>query len=426
MRGFGATIYGLLATAAVEYQPRLRGVNIIRDYLIRADQRKKTKRRCKGSDHLEDLDPKQQSDRVFHWALDMEQAILDRKLGGVSWHVRKVKEELRGAAYSRSLENWMSGIALMDEIALLWSWRQTLDYCDLRDVKAGVRSRDMLPSTFEYTSKQTIDALFGGQGDRNSGELLRRFCELPLAKGPKDLAWLEKMANSRKSLTDVWDSIRNVWNEQRAKIERAEPMRKASFDLSPEHLARVDEECQQIKNDIQSVQALKKREEQGSQFVQQAWDLGADSDNVVRRNLTKKLNAARKDATVESGMEKLNLINSSSADPAPPSVPQTTIKHDSLGVISKMFPTGVEGSSSVRWTQLVQALTDAGLTATQGAGSAVSFAGQRGSVTIHQPHDRDGINVDAIMLRGLGRRFNKWFGWTSETFVLREKGDKKS
>jgi hypothetical protein len=30
------------------------------------------------------------------------------------------------------------------------------------------------------------------------------------------------------------------------------------------------------------------------------------------------------------------------------------------------------------------------------------------------------------MLRGIGRRLNKWFGWTSETFVLREKGDKKS
>ena len=289
----------------------------------------------------------------------------------------------------------------------------------------------MLPSTFEYTSKQTIDALFGGQGDRKSGELLRRFCELPLANGPKDLAWLKKMSDSRKSLTDVWTSIRNVWNEQQAKIERAEPMRKAvlsqmSFDLSPEHLARVDEECQQIKNDIQSAQALKKRGEQEPQFVQQAWDLGADGDNVVRRNLTKKVNAARKDATVESGLEKLNLVNSSSADPALPSVPQIAVKQDSLGVISKMYPTGVEGSASVRWTQLVQALTDAGPTATQGAGSAVSFAGQRGSVTIHQPHDRDGPNVDAIMLRGLGRRFNKWFGWTSETFVLREKGDKKS
>ena len=431
VRGFGATVHGLLATAAVEYLPRFRSVNIIRDYLIRADQRKKTKHLRKGTNLSDDLDPKKQSDRVLYWAEDMEQAILDRKPGGVSWHVRKVKEELRGAAYSRDLENWMSGLALMDEIALLWSWRQTLDYCNPRDVAAGVRLRDMLPSNFEYTSKQTIDALYGGQGDRESGELLRRFCELPLPKGPKDLSWLDKMTGARKSLTDVWNSIRNIWDERQKGIERSETMRQAvlaqmSFDLSPEHLVRVNAERQQIQDMIRGAKALRERREQESQFVQQEWDLGANSDNVVRRNLTRKSNAARKNAMVGSALDKLTLNNNENVGPAFPPVQQIHIKPESLSVISKMFPTGAESSSSVRWTQLVQALTDAGLTATQGAGSAVSFAGQRGSVTIHQPHDRDGPNVDAIMLRGLGRRFNKWFGWTSETFVLREKGDKES
>lgn len=290
----------------------------------------------------------------------------------------------------------MSGLALMDEIALLWSWRQTLDYCNPRDVTAGVRLRNMLPSNFEYTSKQTIDALYGGQGDRESGELLRRFCELPLPKGPKDLSWLDKMTDARKSLTDVWNSIRNIWDERQKGIERSETMRQAvlaqmSFDLSPEYLAMVNAERQQLKDMIASAKALRELGEQKSQFVQQEWDLGANSDKVVRRNLTKKSNAVRKDATVESALKKLTLNNNNkSVDTALPHVQQIHIKPESLSVISKMFPTGAESSSSVRWTQLVQALTDAGLTATQGAGSAVSFAGQCGSVTIHQPHDRDG------------------------------------
>jgi len=253
---------------------------------------------------------------------------------------------------------------------------------------------------------------------------LRRFCELPLPKGPKDLAWLEKMTNAREGLTDVWTSIRKVWNERQAEIERSETMRQAvlsqmSFDLSPEHLARVGAERQQIKTRVQSAKALKER---GPQFVQQAWDLGADNDNVVRRNLPKKANAARKDtAMAESACEKLSLDNSNSADSASPSVPKITVKQDSLSVISKMFPNAVDGSSSVRWTQLVQALTDAGLTATQGAGSAVSFAGQHGSVTMHQPHPEP--VVDAIRLRAICRRLCKWFGWNHETFALREKGD---
>jgi len=217
----------------------------------------------KVDDWLKDLDPTLQADRVIFWVNEMLQAIMKQKPSGVSWNLQKIKQELEGAAYSRGLENWMSGIALMDEIALQWSWRQTFDYCDPDDLAAEVRSRDMLPSTFEFLSKQTIDALEDGQGFQESGELLRRFCELPLAKGPKDHAWLEKMADARKSLTDVWTSIRNVWNEQQARIERAEPMRRAvlshmSFDLSPEHLSRVDAECQQTNNSIQSAKALKR------------------------------------------------------------------------------------------------------------------------------------------------------------------------
>jgi len=87
--------------------------------------------------------------------------------------------------------------------------------------------------------------------------------------------------------------------------------------------------------------------------------------------------------------------------------------------MAKMFPTGAEGTSSVRWTQLVQALTDAGMTATQGAGSAVAFSNSHGSISLHMPHPEPVI--DAFILRGFGKRLNKWFGWTQETFILRQK-----
>jgi hypothetical protein len=63
---------------------------------------------------------------------------------------------------------------------------------------------------------------------------------------------------------------------------------------------------------------------------------------------------------------------------------------------------------------------------TPGAGSAISFANEHGTVPVHQPHDRNGLVIDAIRLRGIGRRLTKWFGWTNETFVLRQKDDNKS
>jgi hypothetical protein len=85
-----------------------------------------------------------------------------------------------------------------------------------------------------------------------------------------------------------------------------------------------------------------------------------------------------------------------------------------------MFPTGVDSSNSVRWTELVQALKDAGMTAEQSGGSAVNFSIQHtGSIVFHMPHP-DPV-VDAILLRGFGKRLTKWFRWTEETFILRPK-----
>jgi hypothetical protein len=83
-----------------------------------------------------------------------------------------------------------------------------------------------------------------------------------------------------------------------------------------------------------------------------------------------------------------------------------------------MFSSG--GTTSIRWIQLVQALTDAGMTATQVPGSGVKFANDRDSIVFHKPHPEP--VVDGVMLRcQIGRRLQKWFSWDKETFVLRVK-----
>jgi len=87
--------------------------------------------------------------------------------------------------------------------------------------------------------------------------------------------------------------------------------------------------------------------------------------------------------------------------------------------MAKMFPSRADGTSGVRWIQFVQALTDAGMTATQGAGSAVAFSINRRTIAFHKPHPEP--VVDAVKLRGFGKRLNKWFGWGNETFALRQK-----
>lgn len=249
------------------------------------------------------------------------------------------------------------------------------------------------------------------------------------------MKWLEKMTEARKGLTAVWTCIRNSWDERQRETGRSDEFRERllsqmSFDISKEYLSKVAAECQQLQTKNDAGQSLRMNQERGSAFVQQAWDHRSSADGAIRKNLTKKSNAVHGDETVTDGLNKLSLHNGRAPNDeeakfALAVIQHIAVKQDTLATMSKMFSTG-DGSSGVRWALLLHALTDAGLAVTPGAGSAVTFANEYGAVSIHQLHDRDGFIVDAIMLRGIGRRLNKWFGWTSETFVLREKGDKKS
>ena len=167
-----------------------------------------------------------------------------------------------------------------------------------------------------------------------------------------------------------------------------------------------------------------RKKKQGSGFVQQAWDQKDSTDGAVRKTFTKKSNAVHDNAVVQDGLKNLTFSTDRSSNNDEAEIAHIAVKQANLDILSQMFSTG-NISSGVRWVLLLQALTDAGLAVTPGAGSAVSFANEQGTISIHQPHDRDGPVVDAIRLRGIGRRLTKWFGWTNETFVLREKDEKK-
>lgn len=400
---------------------------------------KRSDKMLKGSygDVRKFLDPTIQSDRVLMGVWTILSTVMTNNTSGISSRAHKLKGELGCLTYSRGVANWLSGMALLDELYGSWHWRQLTGYHDPLNKDAlelDIRSRDMLPPDFKFDSKANVSSMQNTAGDIQCGQLMRAFCDSPLPKGAKDLSWLEKMTETRKRLREMWHLVRTVYHDRQMAIGRSELfvasiLSQMSFDKSSEYFARVQAERQKIEEAVQRSKMLGQVQQNKLSFGEETWDTVANKDNGVRRTLAKKTNAARNHGKIKEDLEQV--ANKTSANdetllPTSHSVPQITVKQDTMSIMSKMFPTGVEGTKGVRWTQLVQALTEAGLTVTQGAGSAVNFANEHGAITIHQPHDRDGPNVDAIMLRGLGRRFNKWFGWTSETFVLREKGDKES
>lgn len=112
-------------------------------------------------------------------------------------------------------------------------------------------------------------------------------------------------------------------------------------------------------------------------------------------------------------------------------IERINVKCAGLPLLHQMFPSeGVfsvstaseiaeVGIKSWKWQHFVDVMLDTGFNVSQGSGSAASFEhpSDMGRIVFHQPHPQPVI--DPVMLRFMGRRMNRWFGWQRETFVER-------
>lgn len=91
-------------------------------------------------------------------------------------------------------------------------------------------------------------------------------------------------------------------------------------------------------------------------------------------------------------------------------------------------PFSENNAKMVDWDVFVNAMNDVGFRATNtGNGSVVSFEAEEsrcpweGRIVFHKPHPV--AKIDLVLLYANGKRMNKWFGWSEETFeVLEKKG----
>ncbi|KAK5123221.1 hypothetical protein LTR85_003420 [Meristemomyces frigidus] len=105
----------------------------------------------------------------------------------------------------------------------------------------------------------------------------------------------------------------------------------------------------------------------------------------------------------------------------PASLSSIAVSSESQALFASIFTPQAEAISSVRWEELVAAVVDAGCSVTHNGGSAVTFKYERrdagGTVVVHRPHPDP--SVDHVMLKTIGKRLRKWFGWDAYTFVER-------
>ncbi|KAK4889797.1 hypothetical protein LTR27_011414 [Elasticomyces elasticus] len=258
---------------------------------------------------------------------------------------------------------------------------------------------------------------------------LRYFSEAPFPKGRKSLEWLKDANESRLRLAEFWDAVHEGYGV--AQLAAGCDISKSAlgtfdFDMEPEYLLTLDRErseCEEAGRmaDAATANAIFKLE-----TLAMAEDWSGDSEDT--RPIRRKQTAAKASRAVErpecpypaSPTALLRGDVSNEAQTAIEHVP-VQVTRDSLSVFYKMYPSEGVQCGGVRWSYFVQAMTDAGMTATAGGGggSSVSFSNGVGTIVFHRPHP-DPV-IDSIMLRAMGKRMSRRFEWSRERFVLRAK-----
>ncbi|TEY43689.1 hypothetical protein BOTCAL_0363g00100 [Botryotinia calthae] len=187
-----------------------------------------------------------------------------------------------------------------------------------------------------------------------------------------------------------------------------------SYDSASEHLLALKlqrETILQPKKPVQQPIA-----------VDNSWDLTHATEDFSTLSMSissKEKTKTRHEQQTSNQLEAPGVGNEeelSSADPRK----TVHIKSSNLPILSRMFPNTIEeyAAKPLDWRTFVTAMNDAGLTATESGGSAVTFLNtvDGGRIVFHKPHPT--AKVEQFMLQAWGKRLGKWFGWTRESFVV--------
>ncbi|TGO36491.1 hypothetical protein BHYA_0123g00190 [Botrytis hyacinthi] len=202
-----------------------------------------------------------------------------------------------------------------------------------------------------------------------------------------------------------------------------------SADSNPEHTSSIEIRNNELLAEIAARKA-KKAALLEQVVVQEHWGHQQQENcqiPVRAKVKTRKLN-------IENVDTELPFKISENSDPIvrpPLEVPTTkvSVSKNSYAIFQTMFPTRnfEERTKTVPWDSLVNGMAEAGFIERHDVGgSAVQFEPDTSSpwvgqdkIVFHKPHSER--VVDAIMLGAMGKRMEKWFGWSDETFEVGKK-----
>lgn len=341
-----------------EALPMLRSISIMRNLCLRYNKSGKGLLWDKPPYEItRDLRPDHQCDRIMYVVIEiMANVGVGTIRGGLPFLLTRLTHELQGVTYNKNMENWLSDMALLDELHSLWPWHQMICHHDpLSDNALPLK----LPNSrlyFDQLSSQRNPYHNGRGKDQELSKLLRAFCNSPAPKGPRNISWLRKATEARQHLSRYWQCVREVMADSmpQAGPSTFRPDLLMSFDVSPEHMSASEPSASRLRRRITTRRCSELRLKG---MLSSCGSRGAlvQARIALCEKSPQKSNAPRGVASIEDDLQKLHLHQALAKDVEAANAEtnlnlQIPVKQDTLSVMAKMFSTRAEGTKGVRWT----------------------------------------------------------------------------
>ncbi|EKG17645.1 hypothetical protein MPH_05094 [Macrophomina phaseolina MS6] len=256
-------------------------------------------------------------------------------------------------------------------------------------------------------------------------ECLERFegASLPPQKPDARLS-LEVLDKSREALGLFWAAIRDY---ERDTMEGCKELLQADVEdylavLSPASFSDYTNaiSAQRAALVARNEARVKKKTNVASEYPQTVWGT-SNEGNIERLGEASRTKLKTRPTVAVPSSGKEVLLQDAIRSPTkvePLSVP-LPLKYRTRAIFSRMFPRDPEKiQKPVDWTDFVLSMGDVGFTAKHSGGSAVIFENETKSrkIVFHRPHPI--AKIYPVMIRAMGSRMKKWFGWDREYLGL--------
>lgn len=231
--------------------------------------------------------------------------------------------------------------------------------------------------------------------------------------GPRNRNWLQKFETLHNTSQEYWsktfDLYRTRFNSRKLRTDDVEiSMQSLQFWKHTEYTAQLETKREQLLADTKKSK-IPNSEDVFLPFPTKT-EVAAKPDILPSKAKVKTRGEARlEEPTLD---DETTIVQDATQA-------KITVPKRSYATFRYMFPTSLEERQKhVEWETFVTSMGDAGFSARDGGGSIVLFEANNGGgkIAFYKPHPEP--SLDPVMLQSMGRRMNKWFDWTRDSFKL--------